>query len=51
MDHGTIPAATKDLKKDLKIDNHDIGLFGSLVFLGNLLGKIIITKVLYFHIL
>jgi hypothetical protein len=38
MDHGTIPAATKDIKLDLNIDNNSLGIFGSLVFFGNLLG-------------
>ena len=38
MDHGTIPAATKDVKVDLNIDNNSLGIFGSLVFFGNLLG-------------
>lgn len=40
MDHGTVPAATKDIKEDLKIDDNILGIFGSLVFLGNLFGII-----------
>ena len=39
MDHGTIPAATDDIRKDLKIGDDTLGLFGSLVFFGNLIGK------------
>jgi hypothetical protein len=39
MDHGTIPAATEDIRNDLKIDNKILGIFGSLVFLGNLIGN------------
>ena len=42
MDHGTVPAATDKIKKDLNINNNILGLFGSLVFLGNLIGKITI---------
>lgn len=39
MDHGTIPAATSEIKLDLNIDDESLGIFGSLVFFGNLLGK------------
>jgi hypothetical protein len=38
MDHGTIPAATKEIKRDLKIDKDKLGMFGSLVFFGNFIG-------------
>jgi len=38
MDHGTIPAATTQIKKDLKIDDAILGIFGSLVYFGNILG-------------
>ena len=38
MDHGTIPAATSEIKQDLNIDNDNLGVLGSLVYLGNLLG-------------
>jgi hypothetical protein len=41
MDHGTIPAATEDIRIDLNIDNKILGIFGSLVFLGNLIGTIL----------
>lgn len=40
MDHGTIPSATSEIKEDRKIDDAALGIFGSLVYLGNLLGKI-----------
>lgn len=40
FDHGTIPEATADIKKDLRVDDNTLGLFGSLVFLGNLIGII-----------
>ena len=39
VDHGTFPAATDDIRKDLSIDDNILGIFGSLVFLGNLIGK------------
>ena len=39
MDHGTIPAATSEIKRDLKVDDDTLGIFGSLVYLGNLIGK------------
>lgn len=39
MDHGTIPGATDEIKMDLNIDKGILGLFGSFVFLGNLIGK------------
>lgn len=39
VDHGTFPAATEEIRKDLDIDDNILGIFGSLVFLGNLIGK------------
>lgn len=39
MDHGTIPASTAEIKKDLEIGDGALGVFGSLVYLGNILGK------------
>lgn len=38
MDHGTIPAATEEIKVSLNLGNDDLGYFGSLVFLGNIIG-------------
>lgn len=38
MDHGTIPAATEEIKESLNLGNDDLGYFGSLVFLGNIIG-------------
>jgi hypothetical protein len=40
MDHGTIPAATSEIKEYFKQGDDVLGLFGSLVFLGNILGII-----------
>jgi len=39
MDHGNIPAATKEIAKYLYIDLATLGLFGSLSFFGSLIGK------------
>jgi hypothetical protein len=39
IDHGTFPAATEEIRLDLDIDDNILGIFGSLVFLGNLIGK------------
>lgn len=38
MDHGTIPAATTEIKKSLNKGDDILGLFGSLVFFGNIIG-------------
>jgi len=38
MDHGTIPAATDEIRNDLKIKDDVLGIFGSLVFFGNIIG-------------
>jgi hypothetical protein len=38
IDHGTFPAATDEIKRDLKIEDHELGLFGSLVFVGITIG-------------
>jgi hypothetical protein len=40
IDHGTFPAATDEIKRDLNIMDHELGLFGSLVFLGITIGNI-----------
>lgn len=37
-DHGTVPAATDEIRADLDITDDILGIFGSLVFLGNLIG-------------
>ena len=46
LDHGTVPAATDEIRKDLKIDDNVLGLFASLVFVGNLIGKIYFIYIL-----
>jgi MFS family permease len=40
IDHGAIPAATTVLKRDLNMDNVALGIIGSLVYLGLVLGAI-----------
>lgn len=40
VDHGTFPAATDEIRTDLSINDDILGVFGSLVFLGNLVGII-----------
>lgn len=40
IDHGAIPAATTTLKRDLLIDNVSLGIIGSLVYLGLVLGAL-----------
>ena len=52
MDHGTIPAATEEIRKDLNIDDDVLGVFGSLVFFGNLIGTfyLFIRFNYFFHV-
>jgi hypothetical protein len=38
MDHGTIPAATTEIMKSLDISEKILGIFGSLVYAGNIIG-------------
>jgi predicted MFS family arabinose efflux permease len=40
LDHGTIPGATEEIQIDLNLDKTELGMFGSLVFLGNLIGAL-----------
>lgn len=40
IDHGSIPAATIALKKDLGMDNVALGMLGSLVYLGLTAGNL-----------
>ena len=41
FDHGTIPAATTLLKQYLNINDSQLGFFGSLVFLGVIIGSLV----------
>lgn len=40
LDHGSIPAATKEIKKDLKLNNAELGRLGSIVFGGLVFGSV-----------
>ncbi len=46
MDHGTIPASSNEIKRDLKINESHLGVFGSLVYLGNLIGALCLTRLI-----
>lgn len=51
IDHGTFPAATDEIRKDLSIDDNILGIFGSLVFFGNLIGKVyLFIRFIYFNL-
>jgi hypothetical protein len=39
MDHGILPACTAEVRDDLDLDSADLGLLGSLVYLGLVIGK------------
>lgn len=41
FDHGTVPAATEQLKNYLILSDSELGLFGSLVFIGVIIGSLI----------
>lgn len=41
FDHGVIPAAVNQIKLDLGLNNINVGLLGSLVYLGLTLGSIL----------
>jgi MFS family permease len=41
FDHGIVPAAIQELKSDLKIDDLALGLLGSLVYLGLMIGSFV----------
>lgn len=40
FDHGAIPAATTTLKEELRITNYELGIIGSLVYLGLVIGAL-----------
>ncbi len=41
FDHGIVPAATKEIREDLLIDDLQLGLLGSVVYLGLMTGSMI----------
>ena len=40
LDHGAVPAALVDISQDLKMDQTDMGVMGSMVFFGTFVGSI-----------
>ena len=40
LDHGILPACTAEVREDIGISNLDLGILGSLVYLGQVLGKL-----------
>ena len=40
LENGTIPASTVKIQEDLKCSERDLGLFGSLLYVGNIIGKL-----------
>lgn len=45
LDHGSIPASTRVIKQDLKLNNAEMGKLGSVVFGGLVIGSIFATIV------
>lgn len=43
VDHGILPACTTEVKEDLQLDNANLGLLGSLVYAGLVIGNISIS--------
>lgn len=39
MDHGIFPASTEEVRKDIGIPNTELGIMGSIVYLGLVFGK------------
>ncbi len=39
FDDGTIPSATEEISRDLKLKKDEVGLLGTLVYVGNLIGR------------
>ena len=46
FDHGTIPAATEQIKEYLDLSDSELGLFGSLIFIGVLIGSLISLSII-----
>ena len=55
IDHGAIPAATKNIKENLQINDTQLGFLGSLVFVGLAIGALsasfIFGKIRYKYLL
>ena len=46
FDHGTVPAATEQLKNYLNLSDSKLGFFGSLVFIGVIIGSLISLSII-----
>ena len=46
MDNGAIPAATKDIMDDLHLNKSQLGLLGSILFMGLLVGSVIASFIM-----
>ena len=46
LDNGIVPAATNQIKKDLKIGDSEIGLFGSADYVGRIIASVIFIYVI-----
>ena len=44
--HGTVPAATEQLRSYLNLDDSDLGFFGSLVFIGVIFGSLVSMSII-----
>ena len=44
--HGTVPAATEQLRNYLHLDDSDLGFFGSLVFIGVIFGSLVSMSII-----
>jgi len=40
LDHGILPACTQEVKHDIKIDEFGLGLLGSVVYIGLMIGSV-----------
>lgn len=39
MDHGILPAATEEMRREFSVTNAQLGIMGSIVYLGLVTGK------------
>ena len=39
MDHGILPAAPEEMRRDFGVSNSKLGFMGSIVYLGLVIGK------------
>lgn len=46
MDHGILPACTEEVRRDIQLPNTQIGIMGSIVYLGLVAGKALLLTLL-----